>query len=664
MIRFLQTPGPIKKVLLGGLLTIICVFMVITLVPGFGTTDFLGGGPQRGVVARVAGQDITTLEAQKQAREMVQQQFPKGGPEAAMLFSVFARQAVNRLILRKAVISEAERMGFRASEQEVQDELEKGAYAPTFFPGGKFIGQQAYQALIEQHDMTVPQFEDGVREDILINKLRNLVVGSVVVTDAETRQEFDRRNTQVKFDYAVISKDDVLKEIHPSDSELKAFYDSRKAIYNNAIPEKRKVEYAVLDSGKIQAETPVTEQDMQSYYDQHRSQFQVPDRVNVRHILIKTPLPGPDGKVDKAALEEARKKAEDILQQLRSGANFEDLAKKYSQDSGSAANGGSLGWVQKGQLMAEPDFEKAAFSLAKGATSDLVESTDGFHIIRVDDREAARFKSLDEVRSLVALEVKQEKAEQAVDNAAHGLLNQARTDGLDKAAAARGLQVVTTDFVSRTDSLPGIGSAAQFMQAAFAASEKAPPDEVQLPQGYAVFQVLAIRPPATPTFEEIRSRVENEFKNERAATLLSQKTQELADRAKAAHDLKKAAKELGAAIKTSDLVTIEGQVPDVGAMGGPASVVFGMKPGDISGPINNGNTGAVLSILERKDPSDQDFAAKKDEIRDSLRQGKQQELFQLFLSSLQSQMEKSGKIKINQDEMKTLTGPRNEEEGE
>jgi peptidyl-prolyl cis-trans isomerase D len=663
MIRFLQTPGPIKKILLGGLLMIVCVFMVVTLVPGFGSTDFLGmGGPQRGVVARVAGQDITTLEAQKQARQMVQEEFPKGGPQASMLFPLFVRQAVNRLIIRKAVIAEAERLGFRANEQEVLDELEKGAYAPAFFPGGKFIGQEAYQALVEQHDMTVPQFEQSVREDILINKLRNLVVGSAVVTDAEIRQDFKRRNTKVKFDYAVLTKDDILKGIHPGDSELKAYYDGRKATYNNAIPEKRKLQYVVLDSGRIQAETPVTQQDLESYYSQHRDEYRVPDRVSVRHILIKTPLPGADGKVDQNGVEDARKKAEEVLKQLKGGAKFEDLATKFSQDPGSAKNGGSLGWVLKGQTV--PEFEKAAFSLPKGSTSDLVQSSYGFHIIRVDDKEQARLKSLDEVRGLIEPRVRQEKSAQALDNAANALLSQARTAGLDKAAAARGLEAVTTDFVSRTDSLPGIGSAPQMMQAVFAAGEKAPPDQVQLPQGHAVFQVLAIRPPATPTFEEIRGRVENEFKNERAATLLSQKTQELADRAKAAHDLKKAAKELGAAVKTSDLVGFEGQVPDVGAMSGSAAVVFDMKPGDITGPIDSGNTGVVLSVVEKQDPTDQDFAAKKDEIRNSLRQGKQQELFQLFLTSLQGQMEKSGKIKINQDEMKTLTGSRSEEEGE
>jgi peptidyl-prolyl cis-trans isomerase D len=193
------------------------------------------------------------------------------------------------------------------------------------------------------------------------------------------------------------------------------------------------------------------------------------------------------------------------------------------------------------------------------------------------------------------------------------------------------------------------------MSAVFGQAEKAPPDQVQVAQGYAVFEVLAIKPASTPTFEEIRSRVEEEFRNERVAAMLTQKTQELSDRAKAAHDLKKAAKEAGATMKTSDFVLPEGQVPDIGAMSGGASVAFSLKIGEISGPIANGNTGVVLSVQERQEPTPQDFEAKKDQVRDALIQNQQQEMFGLFVTNLRTQMEKAGKIQINADEMKNLT---------
>jgi peptidyl-prolyl cis-trans isomerase D len=557
------------------------------------------------------------------------------------------------LITQKALVVEAGRMGLRATDEDLRDELQHGLYAATLFPGGKFIGQEAYEGLLQNADLSVPQFEEGVKQDILVRKLRNLVAASASVDDPAVRQEFEKRNTKIKFQYAVISEADIRKGIHPTDAELKAFYERNKATYNNSIPEKRKVTYAIIDSSRIASNTQVTQSDLQSYYNQHQDEYRVPEQVNVRHILIKSPAPGADGKVDQKADEAAKAKAEDILKQIKAGGNFADLAKKYSEDPGSAKNGGSLSWIGKGRTV--PEFEKAAFSLPKGGTSDVVKSSYGYHIIHVDDKQEAHVKSLDEVKPQIEAVLRQQKAARAAEGEANAFVTQARTSGLDKAASAKGLQVTTTDFVSRTDSLPGIGNSPQFMEAAFAQSAKSAPDMIQIPQGFVIYQVLDIKPPATPTFDEIRSRVEEEFKNQRATELLGQKTQELADRAKAEHDLKKAAKELGATVKTSDLVDPNGQVPDIGSMTGPASAAFSLKEGEISGPINSGSNGAVLQVLEKQQPSDTDFAAKKDEVRDALLQQKQNELFGLFVTNLRQQMEKAGKIKINQEEMKGLS---------
>jgi peptidyl-prolyl cis-trans isomerase D len=628
--------------------------MVITLVPGFGSTDFFGtGGPAKGVVATVAGSDITTIEVQREAKQMVQQQFPRGGAQVSMLMPYFASQAAQQLISRTAIIAEARRMGLHATDDDLRDELQHGRYAPVFFPAGKFVGQAAYEERLQQADLSVTQFEESVKGDILLEKLRNLVAGSALVSDAEVHQKFVKDNLKVKFDYAVLQKEDILKTLHPADAELKAYYDQHKASYANSIPEKRKIKYALIDSARVQAGIKVGQPEVAAYYDQHRDEYRVPEQVNVRQILIKTPLAGADGKVDAKGVDDARKKGEEALRQLKAGAKFEDIAKKYSDDP-SGKTGGSIGWVRRGGFPV-PEVDKAAFSLAKGANSDLINAGYAFVILHVDDKQDAHAKTLDEVRDQIEPVIRAQKASQAADAEATALVSQARSGGLDVAAAAKGLQVVTTDFINRSDSLPGIGNAPPLMEAVFNAAEKSPPDDLALPQGFVVYELVAIRPPATPSFEDIRARVESEFKESRSAALLTQKTQELSDRAKSEHDLKKAAKELGATVKTSDLVPPDGQVPDLGAMSGPASVAFTLKPGEISGPIDTNTSGAVLSVLEKQNPTDQDYAAKKDQIRDSLRLNKQQELFGLFVSNLRQQMEKSGKIKINEQELKSLS---------
>ncbi len=661
MIRFLQTPGPIKKIVLGGMLTVICILMVITLVPGFGSTDFFGSGtPARGVVATVGGEDVTTLEVQREARQMLQQQFPQGGAQASALLPFFASRAAETLIQQKVVLAEARRIGLRASDQEVRDEIQHNPqYAGAFFVDGNFVGQAKYEEILQQHDLTVPQFEQLVRDEILFTKLRELVSGGAIVSDAEIEQAFLKKNSKVKFDYAVLRKDDIMKDIRPAEAELQAYYNLHKANYANSIPEKRKIGYVLIDTARLQAQTPVSDQELQTYYDRHREEFRTPDQVNVRQILIKTPLPGSDGKVDPKATDEARKKAEDVLKQLKAGEKFEDLAKKYSEDP-SASNGGSIGWINHGGFPV-PEVDKAAFSLPKGGTSDVINAGYAFVILHIDDKQSAHVKTLEEVKGQIEPGIKQQKAAQVADSEASALVSQARSEGLEKAAAAKGLQVVNTDFVSRTDSLPGIGNSPPFMDAVFGAADKSPADEIQLPQGFAVFQIEQIKPPATPTFEEIRSRVEDDFKSERAAALLIQKTRELADRAKAEHDLKKAAKEVGATIKTSDLVLPDGQVPDIGSMSGPAAVAFTLKPGEASGPINNGNTGIVLTVVEKEQPGPQELAAKKGDLRESLLQTKQNDLFEMFVSNAREEMQKSRKIQVNQEELKSLGGPQGQE---
>ncbi len=652
MIRFLQTEGPFKKIVLSGLLLLICAAMVIAFIPG-DLGAGLTGTPGKGVVAKVSGEDITAEQVREAARQMLQQQGANLGPNASVLLPFFAQRAADQLIDRQALLSEAQHLGLKATPQEVKDELQHGRYSAYFFPGGNFVGEAEYEGMLQRANLTPATFEDSVAKEILISKLQALITGGASVSDAAIRKEFDKQNTKVKFEYAVLKQDDIKKGLHPTTEELKAFYDSHQKSYANSIPEKRQVKYVAIDTGKLQDKVQITQDDLQAYYNQHRDQYRVAEQVKVSHILIKTPLPGPDAKVDEKGVAEAQHRAEDLLKQLKSGANFEDLARKNSEDPGSAKQGGSLGWIGKGRTV--PEFEKAAFSLPKGQISDLVKSSYGFHIIRVDDKQDAHMKTLDEVKAEIEPILKQQKAQQLAQKQAEDLLQAAKAQGLDSAASAKGVPVVTSDFFGRKDLVPGLGPAPQFMDAVFTASEKSPPELASTSQGVAVFQLLAVKPQSTPTFEEIRGRVEQEFLNERSNILLTQKTQELSDRAKTEHDLKKAAKELGAEIKTSDFVSPDGQVPDIGSMTGQASVAFTLKPGDISGPINSGADGAVLQMLEVQAPSDTDFTAKRDQIRDTLLQSKEQELFGLFVSNLRDQMQKAGKIKINQDELKTLT---------
>jgi len=650
MIRFLQSEGKTKKYVLGGLLLLICISMVAYLTNGIGSSGGALGDTAQGVVATVDGEKITSQEVREQSRAMLRQQVPRGEvPEQYLVF--FNGKALDQLIDQKALLVAAQNMGLRASDAELREDLEHGQSSAMFFPGGKFIGEKQYEELLQQYNLTPAKFEQGQKESLLLRKLQSMVVGAAAVSNADVDVEARKRNTKVKFDYAIVDAAEVKKGIHPSQEELKAFYESNKATYANSVPEKRKLRYVLLDVAKFQSTATVSNQDLQGYYDGHKEQYKVPERAMVRHIVIKAPPAGPDGKVDPKALEVAQAKANEALKQLRAGADFTKVAQEYSDDP-SKDTGGLLGWLQRGSYPA-PDVEKTIFNMSKGQLSDVMKSSYGFHIVRVEDKQEAHYKLLEEVKPDIEPLLKQQAAQRQARVQADAILNQSKAGNLESAAHGA---AITTDFVSATDKLPGIGTDQQLMGTVFAAKPNSAPEAAATAQGYVVYEVLAVQPPGTPTFEDIRSKVEAQFKDQQSGLLLGKKTQELADRARNGHDLKKAAKELGLTVKTSEPVLATGQVPDIGSMSSEGVAgVFAGKPGDIVGPSQVGPNGAVLQVVGREEPSAQEMAQKKDEVRESLLQSKRGEMFNLYLMNLRKQMEKSGKIVVNETEKKQLT---------
>ena len=652
MIRFLQKPGPMKKIVLGGLLVIVCVMMVITLIPG-GLLDFGGGSlTTQGVLAKVGSEEVTEQQVRQQAQLMAKQQFQGNVPDALMPYLM--QRAAQSLIVQKAVVYEADKMGLGVNDDELRGYLHQGQMGDMLFPEGKFIGDQAYQQFISTNfNMGVQQFEQEVKAEIAQRKLLATIGSAISISDKDIREEVRHLDTKVKFQYAVLTLDDIKKEIRPSDAELKAFYEQNKQQYVNSIPEKVKAKYILIDTKKLEDEVKVTPEEVQQYYKQHQDDYRLAETVTVRHILIKTPTADASGKVDQKAVDAARAKAEDIQKQLKAGASFADLATKYSDDPGSAKQGGLLPPLTRGRTV--PEFEQAAFSTPAGQTTGIIRTTYGFHIIHVESKQDARMKPLDEVKGDIEPIIKRQKVAAQAQSIANTVQALARTNGLEKAAADRNFNVMTTDFITQGDQVPGIGNAPELVTSLLSAKKNDPPAIASTPAGYAIYQVVDIQPPQTPTFEQVKDKVEQQFKDQRAESLLGQKTQQLADRARSEHDFAKAAKEAGATVKTSDLVGMNSQVPDLGAMTGDLAVVFTMKPDQVSGPIRAGQNGAVLKVLELQEPTEAAMKQDWDKAKQSLMQQKQQEFENLYVESLKNTLEKSGKIKINKKEMERVT---------
>ncbi len=650
MIKFLQSGNKAAKYILAGFLLILAGSMVIYLIPNFMSESNV---TDTGVVASVGGRDIHREEIAR----LVQAQ-ARGNQIPDFYMPIMRQQALKQLIQQAEIQYESERMGLKVSDQEFREELQYGAYKQVFFPGGKWIGADKYKELLINGGTTVENFERDVRLDLMQRKLISMIGANATVPDSEVEQAYKDENTKVKFQYAVLKLDDITKTIKPTDTELKAFYDANLVRYANSIPDKRQIKYFLISEKSIADKVTVDPAEIQRAYSANQESYRVPARVRVRHIEIDAPPPAPGANVDQKAMDAARAKAQDVLKQVKAGGDFAALAKQYSQDPGSKDKGGELGWLVTGQAASE--FDKVAFAQNKGQISDVVQAGYTFHIIQTEDKEDAHLKPLAEVKPALEEALKQDKTRIELAKASADAEATAQKQGMEKAAAKYGAQVVPSNLIGRNDALPGIGAQPPLMDAVFAATDKSGPQATQTPQSTVVFEVTKVVPPRTPSFEEIKDRVAGEFKNQRAASVLSNKTREMADRAHAEHDLAKAAKEAGATLKTSDLVSRTLPVPDIGSMSGPANVAFTLKQGEISGALNLGASQAVLQVVERQEPSPSspEFAKQRDQLRERLSGQKRQQVINQFVTDLGARLEKEGKIKINKTEMDNLSKSR------
>jgi peptidyl-prolyl cis-trans isomerase D len=641
MIRILQQDNRIVKTLFALIIGAAIVTMVVTLVPGIfndapstdGTVYATVHRP--GLLGKISESvTIKTADVQRAAEQQMQQQ------NLPPFYLQFVMSRAGQIQVERTVLQqEADRLGLQVSDADLQNYLKTGPYSQYIFPGGTFIGTDQYINFVETYfRLPVADFETEVKSDLELQRLQALVTGGVSVSDSAVRAQYLQTGTKVKFDYAVVSLADVKQSINPSDADLQAFFKQSAARYATAVPEERKISFFSFDSNNLPGGPPqVNDADVAAYYAAHQDQYKSPEQVKTRHILI-TVAKGADAKTDAAA----KAKAEDLLKQIKGGANFADLAKKNSDDPGSKNQGGELPLIPTASL--DPAYAKAAMALNPGQTSDVVRSQFGYHIIQTEQKQTASVKPLAEVRASIVEAISAQKSGVAAQNFGTQLVNEAKKNGLQKTAEAHGLHLQTTEFLGRSGTIPSLPDSAALLAAAFGAAKGAAPEVVSTGEGYAVYQVVDVQPAHAPSFADYKPHILDDYRTDKAPELMNQELIKLADRAKSLNDLHKAAAEMKLEVKSSDLVGRDAQVTDIGAMSGAASVAFTLPKGGISGPINEGANGAVLQLTDKQEPSADEIAKNFAATKDKLLDQKRQEAFSVFIGDLMDKYTKAGAI--------------------
>jgi peptidyl-prolyl cis-trans isomerase D len=646
MIRFLQTDNRMVKALIVVIIGAASVTMVLYLIPGLGGVGSSSPDTFAVVYPHWYSRILSSGDPISQARveEITENQLRQRDPQYAgnpMIVQMFEQQVGQQLVQAQVLLEEAHKLGIYATDNDVRHYLRTGPTAEVLYPNGTFIGENAYKQLIDDrlHE-SVTEFEQEIKDQITIQRLQAFITAGVTVSDQEVRDAYLKQNVKIKFDYAVISADDLRKTINPSDSDLEAFFKTNAARYAQAVPEERKITYFAFTPSQIPGGVPPpSQQAVQQYYNEHVADYSVPEQAKSRHILISVP-PNANPATDAAA----KAKAQMVLKLLQAGGSWTDLAKKYSDDPGSKDTGGELGFAQRGKMV--PAFDNAIFNQKIGEI-DIIKTNFGYHIVQVEERQTAHTQPLSEVQASIVASLSRQTEAAAEDNYAQQLTSEAIKNGMDKTAAAHHLDLVTTDPVASDGVIAALPDSAQILAKAFHAKQGDPPQSATTGEGYAVFQVTGIVPAHAPSFADWKSHVLDDFRQEQLPALLGQKTKQLADQAQATKDLARAAKAVGATVKTSDLVGESGQVPDFGEVGQVAPQLFDMSVGAISGPINAGRTGVVVKIDDKQAPTPDEIAKNLDEARDEILGQRRNDAFSVFVSNTYNDYKKRKLVVIN-----------------
>ena len=621
-------------------LGLVCLAFIIFYIPDFLRTS--GADAASGeTIAKVAGQDITANEFRRTYQAQIQAyRSAYGGQMNEQLLKQLGveQQILQQMVDERASLAEARRVGISVSDAEVRQRI---LSIPAFQENGAFIGEQRYQQLLrmQRPPMTAAEFEDNVRRQLTIQKLRSSITDWLSVPDNELEQEYRRRNDKVKLAVVSFTADNLRSQVAVNDADVASFFDAHKD--NFKIPEKRKIRYLLIDIEALRAKVIVPAAEIERTYNDNIEQYSTPEQVRASHILLKT-----EGKDDAAV----KAKAEDVLKQARAGADFAELAKKYSEDDASAKNGGDLDYFGRGRMVAE--FDQAAFSMEPGKISDLVKTQYGYHIIKVVDKKAATTRPLADVRQQIQDQLSYERAQAQAGDLAQALEKDVKTPAdLDRVAKVRGLPVQESGFFARDEPILGLGPSPEAASRAFDMKQGEVAGPLRSSRGFVFETLVAKQDPYVPKLDEVKERVRDEVVKEKARELSRQKAADLAAKLKAAPDFEKAAKAAGFEAKTTELITRDSPIPDLGVAKAVEEAAFKLPVGAVSDAIPTDNGTAVIKVLDKQEVSTADWTGARDRFREELLTDRRNRFFSAYMVKAKQKM----KIEVNREGLQRAT---------
>jgi len=639
MFNLFHSSAKLTKYLLGGLLLVVAASMVTYLIPNAGLTASSDTGVDN-VLAEVGGTTVTMDQAKTAITRLVANgQLPRDAVD------VYLPQLIDQMIQDRAATYAFGKLGLSVSDDEVLAGLMQ--VYPQAFKDGKLVSQeQLEQAFLSQQNMTLTDGINEMRRQLLLRKLQNVAFTSVVVTKSEVDQAIIHKHQTAKIEYIAFPAAKFRDQVKVTPEALQQAYRKNPSIYN--LPERRSFQVLIADQAKMAQSMTVTDAQLRAAYASSMDSFRTPERVKVRHILLMT-----QGKSD-AEKKAALAKAQDLLKQVRAGGDFAELAKKNSQDPGSAPNGGDLGFIVRGQTVAP--FEKFAFSAKPKEISDLVTTEYGYHIIQALEKEPARVKPFDEVKDSIAEQLKK----QGVNDKMQASMDQARAALLKAPGSAAevakqfDLELVTAKDLAAGDAIPSLGASPAISGVVTGMKPNDVSDVQVVPGNKLALVVLNAITPAKPAeFSEVEAKVRDMYVTSEATRLADISAKKVGDRVRAGEDLAAIAKTEKLDSTKSNDVTINDSITGLG----PAAQlpdIFTKPVNSVIGPVSVEGRNIIYKILDRQSPDPNNYSNERDAAIQELKQQKARSMYGLFQDSLMEQARQDGKLKIHQNAIRQL----------
>lgn len=631
------------------LIKILLLGVALSFVVGFGAFAYVSrsmektGGDLNIWVAKVNGTPIDLQTTLQTIRYLERRYEDMLGDNAKQLLQQLdlPSLAINQLISDRIVEIVATDMGLVVTDTELADTIYR---MPAFQVNNRFDREQ-YMRVLHRHNLTPDEFETEHRRELLSQKLRQLVATTTKVTDTDLYENFLNKEEKINLRFVKLLPEQIEEQIDVSDAEVAAHFEANKSKFR--VPEKRKVNYIELRLDDFADEITITDAEIENYYQENMDRFQRKEEVQARHILIKA-----EQNESAEVRAAARIKAENLLQQIRSGADFGALASLNSEDPGSKTRGGSLGWFSRGKMVGP--FENAAFEMEPGEVSGIVETQYGYHIIEVLDRHDEGITPLENVHDGIEQQLLKERGmEEAQKKATElaGLITP--EDDLLTFGSDRGLRVGSSSTFFANGAVPGLQNGMQATRLAFAMEKQEISDPIVAETAVYILQLTHIIEEHDPPMAEVEAEVREDLQKSRAAALLKEKAQQVIQAVQAGATLEEAGKKFNLDVQeTGSFARGAGSVPKIGMV--PELVVAAFAAGETGSLLPktyaSGNGVVVCQVIDHIKPGQAEFAAKKEELAEALIQRKAQLTLQAWIE----QAQKKVKIVRNEEAIQTL----------